>query len=136
MASRVLQRENRSPGMAEHDRRIESEMFTNGIEIGHLGFERHVLRMNARGGLSAASLIVVDQTISIGEPIEIGHEIAMIEIRSAVQNDDRGSLADLARIQLCARDSYMAFMRAALSGAICCQRESRWPRCNRYPRDD
>jgi hypothetical protein len=53
------------------------------------------------GRLAAPTLIVVDQAKCTRQTIEVGQQIVVVEIRSAMQDYEGRSGADFSKIELC-----------------------------------
>ena len=78
------------------------------------GCERDVFGLHTIGGPAAPPLIVVDEMERIGPAVQVGHEIAVVEIRSTMEDDDFRTLPELSRIQLCVPNRDMASRGMAL----------------------
>jgi hypothetical protein len=71
------------------------------VQVVYLGLDGDVLGPDAIGGSPATALVVVDEPEPLGQPVELGQQVVVAEVRSAVQHDDRRARADLADLQSC-----------------------------------
>ncbi len=94
-------------------------MFSHPVQIADLACERDVLGLHAICGSPASPLVVVNEVVRIGQTIELGQEIAMVEIGAAMQDNDWLPLADLARIQIGLADRYSSFVRQRPCRRVC-----------------
>ena len=69
------------------------------IEVVDLGPERDVLGADALGRTAAAALVVVNEAERVGEPVELGHEVGVVEVGPAVDDDDRRAGAHISAEQ-------------------------------------
>ena len=69
------------------------------FEVVELRRERDVLRPHALGGSAAAALVVIDEAERVCEPIELRQQVRVVEVRPAVDDDDRMAGADIAAEQ-------------------------------------
>lgn len=89
----VLEREDGTPGVTEQRDRPFSDVGVAHVgEVLDLRCQRDVLGSHAVGGSSAPPLIVVDELEVVGEPVELGQEIRVVEVRSPVDHEDGESL--------------------------------------------
>ena len=80
---------------------IPVESVPHFIEIIDVGCKRNVLGHHLVRGSPTSPLVVVDEPECICQSIQIGQEIPMIEIRTAVEDDERLSPPDFSRIERC-----------------------------------
>src|SRR6188474_2641979 len=76
-------------------------MLPHAIEIVQVRQQRDVIWIDVLRRLTASSLIVVNETKLITQSVEVGKEVAMIEVGTSVENDDRLSFPDDANIERC-----------------------------------
>ncbi len=91
MAQRVLEGEDRPPRVPEHRRLFQVKAIPHPIDVLDVRRERDLLGSNAIRRLPAPALVVVDEVVRVGQPIEVGQQIADVEVRSAVEHDRRAS---------------------------------------------
>src|SRR5215475_1739193 len=72
---------------------------TQGLEIVDFGGDRDILRSDVCSRFPAASLVVIDKVVRTRQAIHLGEEIALVEVRTAVKNDDRAPLPDVAGVE-------------------------------------
>src|SRR5262252_4939391 len=72
---------------------------TQRLEIVDFRGDRDILRPDVFSRFSAASLVVIDKVVRIRQAIHLGEEIALVEVRTAMKNDDRASLTDVAGVE-------------------------------------
>jgi hypothetical protein len=89
--------------VTENRHSIHTEVLANSVEILDLRADRHVLRSDARGRLSASALVVVDETKALSQAIHFGKQVAVIEVGPAVENHDRCSGSDFTEVETRAR---------------------------------
>ena len=80
--------------------------------------ERHIFRPNAFRRTPAPALIVVDEAECIGQSIQVGQEIAVVEIRASVKDDDWRSLTDLSGVERRCAYGYTALGRLRASSDL------------------
>jgi hypothetical protein len=90
---------------------FELEIFSKTFQIFDLGTYRDIFRVHIPRRPATSSLVIIDQAEGIGQAIRIGEKVGVIEIGSAMQNDERLSLSDFAVIQLGTPDREEAFTR-------------------------
>ena len=112
MAQRVLQRQHRAPRMAEQHRCVEIELAADAVDVVQVGGEAHALRVHAGRRASPAALVVVNQPVRVGERVEIGREVRLVEIGPAVQHDNGLAVADRADVKRRVVGAKFAFFRA------------------------
>ena len=114
------------------------KILSNLLHICDVGCERDVIGLHAIGGPAAPSLIAVDEMERIGEAVQVGHEIAVVEIWSTMEDDDCRALPDYSGIQLRVPRRDMAFTgRGALLAFKRSRRTCRQPCwvCHRKDRE-
>ena len=80
VSKRVFQRENRAPGVAEHCGRFQVKVPPYHVEILDVGGERHVLGLHRTRRFPTSPLVVVDEPECIRQSVQVGQEIAVVEI--------------------------------------------------------
>ena len=83
-----IQSENRAPGVPQQRRRFQLKVLPHLVEIVDVGRERDVLGVNLIRRSPTSPLIVVDEPERIRQSIQVGQEIAVVEIGSAVEDDE------------------------------------------------
>jgi len=109
MPKRVFKGKHSTPGVPQQYHGVEVKILSNLFYICDFGCERDVFGLHTIGGPAAPPLIVVDEMERIGQAVQVGHEIAVVEIRSTMEDDDFRTLPELSRIQLCVPNRDMAF---------------------------
>jgi hypothetical protein len=119
MAEGVFQGEDRAPGMAEQRWRLERIVLPHLVEVIDVGRDRHVLRPNAFRGSPAPPLIVVDELEPVLQLIQVGQEIAVVEIGPAVEDDNGLPMPDGSAVERGAPDPDASLERTcALAGLL------------------
>jgi hypothetical protein len=95
----VLHRQYSAPAVPEDRHRLQPEMAAHLVQVIHFGLDGDVGGSDAVGRPPATALIVVDDPESLGQTIQLGQQIVVVEVRPAVQHDDRKALADVAEMQ-------------------------------------
>jgi hypothetical protein len=85
--------------MAEKRRRPEPEPVEHGVQVRHLGADVDVLRLDAVRRTASPPLVVVDEAARVGEPVELRQQVRVVEVRPAVEDDERRAGADLAAVE-------------------------------------
>jgi hypothetical protein len=85
--------------VAEDRRRLDAEVAAHGLQVRNLGVEAHILGPGIPGRPAAPALVVVREPARICEPVELRPQVAVIEVRPAVEDDDRPAGADLAAVE-------------------------------------
>ena len=85
-------------------------MLPHHIEIVHFGGDRDFLRQHLICGSATPPLVVLDEAEGVRQSIQIGQEVAVIEIRAAVEDDDGLPLADIPTIERCPTHRNTAFV--------------------------
>jgi hypothetical protein len=75
-------------------------MLSDLVDVGDIRSERHIFGSHTVGGSTASPLVVVDESVRIGKAVEFRQEITMIEIGSAMQDDDWRAFPNVPRVQL------------------------------------
>ncbi len=114
---RVLEGQDGAPGVPEQHRGVQPVELPHLVEVIEVQCERDVLRPHPVRGVPAAPLVVVDQPESVGQSIQLGQEIAVVEVGPTVQDDDGLTPADRSRVERGAgdRDAPFDCARASLS---------------------
>src|SRR5438045_4567256 len=99
MPKRGLQPEHGTPGMPQECGRFEFVVLSDPVEIVDVGRHRHVVRLHMFGGSAASALVVVNEAIPISQSIELGKKVGLIEIRTAVEHDDRLTMPDFSSVK-------------------------------------
>ena len=99
MPKRVLQREHGTPGMPQECGRFDFVVLSDPVEIVDVRRHRHVVRLHMFGGSAASALVVVNEAIPVSQSIELGKKVGLIEIRTAVELDDRLTVPDLSGVE-------------------------------------
>ena len=102
------------------------------VEIVDVGCERDFLGQHLIRGSPTSPLVVVDEAECIRQSIQVGQEIAMVEIRPAVEDDDGLPLPDFSRIERRLPDRNTAFARCR--GPLGLKRPRRIRRQRRHER--
>jgi hypothetical protein len=76
------------------------EVLSDFVEIIEIGGERDVCGLDMRGGASAAALVVVDEAAVVGETVEFGKQIRVVEVRAAMEDYDDGAFADFPGVEI------------------------------------
>ena len=118
MLKGVFQGENRAPRMSEQSCRLQVRVRSHCVEIIEIRLQGDIAGFYASYGSSASSLVVVDEPVCTSQPIQIGQEIAAIEIRPPVQDDNGLSPADFSPIKRCLIHRNAAFPRRCLAIAL------------------
>ncbi len=115
----VLHGQERAPGVTQYRDGVEPEVPPQPVQIVDLGFNADGLGKDVRGGLAASSLVVVDQPKRTRQPIELGQQVVMVEVGSAVQNDEGSTGADFPEKELRTRNGEvtLAHVRRAANAA-------------------
>ena len=128
-AARLPPRQSlRAPGVPEQGRRVSSKVLPHLVEVIHLGTERSVLWAHMIRGASPPPLIVVDEAERIFQSIQVGQEIAAVEVGPAVEDDDRWAGADFPQVQRRTADRDAAFDRVGAGLGLKSPRRSRGQR--------
>jgi hypothetical protein len=85
-------------------------MFSHFVEIGEIGGQGYVFRLDVIGGASTSALVVIDEVVGIGKAVKFGNEIGVVEIRAAVEDYDGRALADFADVEFGAFYSNVGFV--------------------------
>ena len=85
--------------MTEQCHRLQMEVLTHRVEIVDIRCEADVIWSDVLRGFPATALVVVDQPVTVRQAIEIRQEVRVIEVGSAVEDDDGLSVADLACVE-------------------------------------
>ena len=118
VASCVLQGHETAPRMAEYCNLIEAEVLPQPVDVIDLGFDGDGLGRDARGRLATATLIVIDQAEFARKPVQVRQEIVVIEVGSAVENDEGRSIADFAEIELRTWNREVSFVHARMGPSL------------------
>jgi hypothetical protein len=84
--------------MSQQHNRFEVKVLPHAVEVGEVGGEGDIRGLHVSGGAAPPALVVVDETVGIREAVEFRQEIAMVEIGSAVEDDNSRALPDFAGI--------------------------------------
>ena len=71
--------------MAEDGDPLEPEVMADRVEVVDVVVDPDARRIDASARLSAAALVVVDEPVTIRQPVHVGQQVAVIEVRAAVQ---------------------------------------------------
>jgi hypothetical protein len=85
--------------VAQYCNRVEAEITPYSVEVVDLGLDIDGFGKHAPGRLPTPSLIIIDQAKCARQSIKLRQQIVVVEIRSAVQDDKRGSVADFPKIE-------------------------------------
>jgi len=99
MAAGVLHRQHCAPAVPEDRHRLQPEMTPHVIQVVHFGLDGDVLGSDAVGRSPATALVVIDDPESLGQTVELGQQIVVVEVGPAMQHDDRRALANIAEMQ-------------------------------------
>jgi len=81
--------------VAEHRTRVDAHHRPpNGVEVGDLRLDGHLLRSVHVERPAAPSLVVVDEPYLVGETIEVRSQVLVAEIGTAVDDEDGSTVAD------------------------------------------
>jgi len=81
---------NTVPQLCPEDRHLlQSEMAARVIQVVHFGLDSHLVGSHAVGRSPTAALVVVDELESLSKTGEFGQQVLVVEIGTAVQQDDR-----------------------------------------------
>ena len=83
-------------------------MLPHAIQVIQVRHEGDVLRLNLVRRPTTPALIVVDEPEVILQSVEVGKQVAMVEIGSAVEDDNRFSIADRSDIKRRLINLYLA----------------------------
>lgn len=72
--------------------------------------------LDVSGGPPAPALVVVHETEGVGESVHLREQVGVVEVGTAVQHDDRRTLADGSAVEPSAVDRHVPFERAAVTG--------------------
>jgi hypothetical protein len=97
--------------MPEQRRRIQPKVSSHPVDVIHVRRERHVLWPNVIRGSPTPPLIVVDEAEFILESIQLGQEIAVVEVWAAVKNDERLTTSDRSDMERRTADRDIEFAR-------------------------
>jgi len=96
VADGVLRRQQATPRVPEQHPRFEPEPGSNPIEIVDLGGHRDMVGLCAREGSAAATLVVVHDAEGGTQPVNLRHEVLVVEVRTTVHYDDRQPITEIA----------------------------------------
>ena len=98
--------------------RAEPEVLPHRVRIGDVGFDADVFGPDALCGATASSLVVVDEAVGFGQTIELGEEIAVLEVGPAMEDEDWLPPSDLPVVETGGsdRDAALSCGRSALIG--------------------
>ena len=96
----VLHRHDASPRVPEHCDGLEPEGASQGVDVGDFRLDGHVFGRDPSARSTPTALVVVDEPGLVREPIQLRPQIGVVEVRAAVQHDDRPTRADLAYEEL------------------------------------
>ena len=99
MAQRVLQGKHRAPGVPEQCGRFQVKAPPHCVEIVEVGSEGDILGRHIISRSPAPPLVVIDEAEGGRQPVQIGQEIAVVEIGPAMKDDDGTALPDFASIE-------------------------------------
>jgi hypothetical protein len=136
---RIFKGKHSAPGVPQQYHRVEVKILPNLLQICDVGCERDVFRVHTIGRSATPALVVVDEMERIGEAVQLGQQIAVVEIGPAMQDDDRLASADFSGIQFHASDRDAAFMRRGVPFAFKRSRQiwrQPWCVCPRKNRED
>ena len=108
----VFQGHETAPRMTEYCNLIEAEVLPQSVDVVDLGSDGDGLGRDARGRLATPTLIVIDQAECPCKPIQVRQEIVVIEIGSAVENDEGTSIADFPEIEFRTLNREVSFAHA------------------------
>jgi hypothetical protein len=112
----------------EQRRGVQAKVVPHAIDVFDIGDERHVLGPNACRGAPPPALIVVDEAECVGESIQIGQEIAVVEIGTPMKDDDRRSLPNRSDIERRRADGDPGLDGVGVWVALQCARGVWWER--------
>jgi hypothetical protein len=83
----------------EHGHGLQPEVAPDAVDVVDLGPKVDVLGPNAARRAAATTLVVVDEAERLRQPVELGKQIRVVEVRPAVEHEDRIAGADVAAKQ-------------------------------------
>jgi hypothetical protein len=101
------------------------------IDVLDIRRERDVLGSNAIRRPPAPALVVVDEVVRIGQPIEVGQQVSDVEIRAPVEYDDGRAVSDVSDVERRIADGDAALVRCGRRALPRLERGCRIGRCRK-----
>ena len=99
MAYDVLHSQDSAPRVTKHRDRVECEVASHTVQVIDLRIDADLDGLHAFGGSPATPLVVVDESERVGESVQLGTKVVVVEAGATVEDDDRPSLADGSVVQ-------------------------------------
>jgi hypothetical protein len=91
--------------------RLQLKVLPQALQIVDLRSDADVVGPDVAAGPSASQPVIVDEAERIGEAVHFGEQVSEVDIRSAVEDDDRLALANVAEVQPGVADRDVALTR-------------------------